>query len=207
MQGGSARNLEEAGNQADPYRMRLLEGLAASVSARGYAATTIADIVKAARVSKRTFYERFEDKEACFIALYAEASELLRGAVELALQQPAARWQTQLEAGIDAYLGALEQDPGLTRSVLVEIQAAGPRALEARLAGRARFASMLRAFVERTRLHHPGLRPLGEAMAIAIIGGIDELLLVRVASSETSRFTEVREAASELIRAALGDPF
>ncbi|MDB4941661.1 MAG: Transcriptional regulator, TetR family [Labilithrix sp.] len=205
MQGAAAKNGEPVVTATDPYRLRLLEGLAASVSERGYAATTIAHVVKAARVSRRTFYERFEDKEACFIALYVEASSLLQQAVEAALRQPALRWQDQLEAGIDAYLGALAQDPGLTRSVLVEIQAAGPRALDARLAGRARFAAMLRAFVDRTREQHPQLRPLTPAMATALVGGIDELLLVRVESGDASSLGEVRETASELIRAAVGE--
>ena len=56
------------------HRLRLLEGFAAAVSERGYAATTIAHIVEHARVSKRTFYEHFADKEECFLALYAEAA-------------------------------------------------------------------------------------------------------------------------------------
>ena len=194
---------KKSGLEPDVYRLRLLEGFAAAVSERGYAATTIADIVKAARVSKRTFYEYFADKEECFLALYAEASSLLRRGVEAALRLPVASWEEQLESGIDAYLTALEQNPRLTRAILKEIQAAGPRALALRLRGRAKFAHVLRAFVERTRVQHPELRPLSAAMATAIIGGIDELLLVNVEASAKSRLTEIRETAGELIRSVV----
>jgi len=200
MQGAAERNLGEA---PDVHRFRLLEAFAAAVSEHGYATTTIAHIVKNARVSKRTFYEHFADKEECFLALYAEAAAILRNGVEEALRAPAASWEAQLDAGLDAYLTALESNPPLTRACLLEIQAAGPRALQLRLRGRAKFAAMLRAFVERTRKHHPQLRPLSVAMATAVVGGIDELLLANVEGGAKSRLNEARETASELIRAVL----
>ena len=140
MQGVADRKVVEP---PDVHRLRLLEGFAAAVSEHGYATTTIAHVVKNARVSKRTFYEHFVDKEECFLALYAEAAEILRSVVEHALGLPAASWEEQLDAGLDAYLAALESNPALTRACLLEIQAAGPRALELRLRGRAKFAAVL----------------------------------------------------------------
>ena len=56
------------------HRSRLLQGLAQSVAAKGYADTTIADIVREAGVSRRTFYEQFDGKPAALIALYESAS-------------------------------------------------------------------------------------------------------------------------------------
>lgn len=50
------------------HRARLLEGMARAVAAKGYADTTIADIVREASVSRRTFYENFADKAECLIA-------------------------------------------------------------------------------------------------------------------------------------------
>ena len=52
------------------HRARLLEGMARAVAAKGYADTTIADIVREASVSRRTFYENFADKAECLTALY-----------------------------------------------------------------------------------------------------------------------------------------
>ena len=51
------------------FGSRLLDGLAASISERGYRDTTVADIVRHARTSKRTFYGEFSSKEECFIEL------------------------------------------------------------------------------------------------------------------------------------------
>ena len=202
---GSTKDLSAvAGDGPEVHRLRLLDGFSAAVSAHGYASTTIAHIVKHARVSKRTFYEHFADKEECFLALYAEATEILRKGVERALAAPALSWQKQLERGLDAYLEALEENPALTRACLLEINAAGPRALELRLSGHAKFATVLREFVERTRKHHPELRPLTATMATAIVGGIDELLLANVEAGLKSRLGEIRETAVELLRAVIG---
>jgi AcrR family transcriptional regulator len=61
----------------DTPRLRLVSALATAATEKGYAATTIADIVRHARVSKRTFYEHFTDKEACLLAGYQHVSDLL----------------------------------------------------------------------------------------------------------------------------------
>ncbi len=199
----SASAAATAEEGADVHRRRLLEGFSAAVSQHGYPPLTIAHIVKHARVSKRTFYEHFADKEECFLALYAGATEILRKGVEQALSAPATSWQKQLDAGLDAYLSALEANPALTRACLLEIHAAGPRALELRLEGHAKFATLLREFVERTRRSHPELRPLTASMATAIVGGIDELLLVNAEAASPSRRGEIRQTAVELLRAVI----
>ena len=64
----------------DPFRRRLLDGLAASIGERGYRASTVADIVRHARTSKRTFYGHFPSKEQCFLELlHADVENLADG--------------------------------------------------------------------------------------------------------------------------------
>src|SRR5438105_4031485 len=92
---------------ADPARERLLEGLAQAIARRGFAQTTIADIVAQARVSKRTFYEHFSDRDECFLAAYAEGSTLILDAIAQAVD-PAAPWERQIRAAVQAYLASLE---------------------------------------------------------------------------------------------------
>ena len=117
--------------QEEPHAARILEGFTAALAEKGYAPTTIADIVAKARVSKRTFYEHFEDKEACLLAAYRAATSAMMEAMAAAFDANAARpWPEQVEAVIDAYVTALESTPSLTRTCLVEMAAAGPRALE-----------------------------------------------------------------------------
>ena len=75
------------------------------------AAATIADVVRHARVSKRTFYEHFADKEDCFVAAYRELSEQTMRAIAAAVDFGAS-WEEQMGAAVRAYLGALDSRPG-----------------------------------------------------------------------------------------------
>src|ERR1700712_1018447 len=112
---------------AEGLRGDLMSGLAAAVAEKGYAASTIADIVAHARVSKRTFYEHFADKEECLMALYADACDGLMAVLRSA-GSPAPRWPERVQVAVAAYLSTLESLPAVTRALLVETQAAGPRA-------------------------------------------------------------------------------
>ena len=72
------------------HRRRLLDAMSHTVATKGYADTTIADLAAQARVSRRTFYEHFDDKAQCLIALYeaasAQALEVLRLVVEVLVE-------------------------------------------------------------------------------------------------------------------------
>ena len=52
------------------HRERLIDAMAESIQAKGYRETTVADVVRIAHTSRRTFYEHFEDREACFLELF-----------------------------------------------------------------------------------------------------------------------------------------
>lgn len=188
----------------DSHRVRLLTGFAAAVAEHGYAAVTIADIVRHSKVSKRTFYEHFADKEACFLATYVAATSIVlaqaAAAFEVFKDKP---WGQQLDASIDAYVTALESNPALTRACLVEIHAAGPRALERRREVHAAFAEMLRSFAKRTRKKHPEVQLITEEMATAVVGGINELLVVQVERGPQNRLPTLRETASAMMKAVL----
>ena len=74
-----------------PFRVRLLDGLAASIAEHGYRTTTVADIVRHARTSKRTFYSQFPDKEQCFIELLRTDHEQLLATIRAAVDPEADR--------------------------------------------------------------------------------------------------------------------
>ncbi len=182
---------------------RLLEGLAAAVAEKGYRATTIADIVRHARVSKRTFYEHFPDKERCFLAAYRAASNQTLAAIAAAVD-PSRPWQEQTRAAMRAYLGALEQNAALTRTFLLEIHAAGAPALELRRDIHQRFAELLRELATAARRNHPELGSMSRAMARALVGGINELVLSALAGEMS--FAVVERTATELVRSVLAAP-
>jgi AcrR family transcriptional regulator len=183
------------------HRTRLLEAMAESVTRKGYAQTTIADVARHARVSKRTFYENFADKEECFLATYAALSEAALERIATAGQQQADP-EARLDAALNAYISVLEEQPAMTRSFLMEIHAAGPKALLLRRAILSRYSDLLRMLVREAETTRPELAPLSPAMATALVGGINELLLLTIEQGGT-RFGEVGTTARTLIRAVL----
>ena len=87
---------------ASDHRARLLDGMARAVGANGYAATTIADIVAQAAVSRRTFYEHFQTKADCLVALYEAVN--VEGLKVLARQlDPALPWREPVQGALGAY--------------------------------------------------------------------------------------------------------
>jgi AcrR family transcriptional regulator len=185
------------------HRARLTEGLAAAIAEKGYAAVTIADVVRAARVSKRTFYEHFADKEACFLALYAETSDELIELIATSAATAPGPWEARIGAAARAYFERVAGEPELVRAALLEIQAAGPRARVLRREVQQRHARQLLEFSQAAEAEEDGVRSLTPALATAVVGGLDELMLEAVEAGRAERIGELADAATELIRAVL----
>lgn len=186
-------------------RDRLVAAMTDAVAASGYGATTIADVVRRARVSKRTFYEHFDDKEACFLAAFDAASATILQLVADAAAAPAP-WRERLDAAVRAYLGAMAARPELDRAFLVEVLGAGPRALARRRVHIARFAGQLVALSRALAREEPALRPLSIPVATAIVAGINELVLLAVEQGRARELPALHGAAAELIRSAISSP-
>ncbi|HST60758.1 MAG TPA: TetR/AcrR family transcriptional regulator [Longimicrobium sp.] len=181
---------------SNDYRRRLMDGMAAAVAERGYADTTIADIVRHAHVSRRTFYQQFASKEACLLALYAAASERVIRAIGEAVQTSGDR-ETQIVRATEAYLARMAAHPVLTRTLFLEILAAGPAGLQVRREMNARYADFFRGVVQAN-----GGR-LSPELAVAAVGGINELILQAVLDDRIDRLGELAAPASQLLRAVL----
>jgi AcrR family transcriptional regulator len=180
---------------APEVRRDLAGGLAAAITEKGYAASTIADIVGHARVSKRTFYEHFADKETCLMALYEQSCDQLIEVITTAVA--GAPPEAAIHAGVTAYLSALQSMPAVSRTLLVEIQAAGPSAFRLRQRMQRRFADTLVALVAQ----NPGVPPLSPGLALALVGGINELTL-----QADLGFTALTATVEHLVRAVLSAP-
>jgi AcrR family transcriptional regulator len=97
------------------------------VAAKGYAATTVTDLTKEAGVSRTTFYELFDDKEACFLAAYDSAADALVRRISSAYEAEE-RWPDRARAGLVTLLEGLAADPAQARLALVDVASAGPAA-------------------------------------------------------------------------------
>jgi AcrR family transcriptional regulator len=185
---------------ANAYRPRLLEGMAQSVAIKGYADTTVADIVREAGVSKRTFYECFDTKADCLIALYEAAShnalKMLGEAID-----PAHEWQTQIERALAAYLGCMKQNPVLMRTLFVEILGLGALGMAARRRVNLEIAGFMLGVINGGQVSTRREPPLSAGMAMAIVGGINELILEYIEQDKVAALHELVQPASELVRA------
>lgn len=189
---------------ASAYRSRLLEGMAHSVALKGYADTTVADIVREAGVSKRTFYECFATKKDCLIALYVAAShgalKVLKDAID-----PQRDWKTQVEHAIGAYLGCLASNPALLRTLFVEILSLGQEGLLVRRRMNQELADFVVQVVHSGQAS-PKDSALTAALAMAVVGGINELVLQAIEDNRTAALGELTGACSALVRAVLAAP-
>jgi AcrR family transcriptional regulator len=185
------------------HRARLTGGLAAAIAEKGYATVTIADVVRHARVSKRTFYEHFADKEACFLALYSETSDELLDLIAEAAASADGRWDERLGRAARAYFERVAGEPELIRAALLEIQAAGPRARGLRREVQRRYSEQLRALSIAAAAQEPGISALTPALATAVVGGLNELMMEAAEAGQAARMGELAAAATELIRAVL----
>lgn len=162
---------------AASQRARLLDAMASTVAEKGYAATTVADVVERAGVSRRTFYEQFEDKEACFLAAYdtglAVVFERIRGAAE---GQPDAGWRDRARSGVEAFLALLASEPAFAQALQVEILTAGPAALDRRSTMLATFSGVWRTVHERARAEEAALPPLPDEVFPILTAGLEELI-------------------------------
>src|SRR2546423_5503381 len=116
-------------------RARLVDAMVHVVADKGYAATTVADVVERAGVSRRTFYEQFADKEACFLAAYDVALAAVLGRIAETAgpegpEGPAAGWRGPAPARVEGLLDLLAGEPAHAPGLPVEIPTPRPAAPE-----------------------------------------------------------------------------
>jgi AcrR family transcriptional regulator len=142
-----------------------------AVADRGYGETRVVDVIERAGLSRKTFYELFGDKEDCFLAAYDEVSARLYAVTEEAFEGAAGQpWAERISAGVTALVEELAVDQARARFAVIEVLAAGPRALTRRDAAIRQFTGFIDAGRSESSLELPGLT------STAIVGGIYELL-------------------------------
>lgn len=190
---------------ATAHRSRLLVGMAHSVASKGYADTTVADIVREAGVSKRTFYECFATKKDCLIALYVASShgalKVLKEAID-----PNRDWKPQVEHAMGAYLACLASNPTLLRTLFIEILSLGAEGLQMRRQMNQELADFVVQVVNAGQPHTPHDTALTATLAMAVVGGINELVLQAIEGNRTAELEALTGSCSALVRAVLATP-
>lgn len=179
------------------FRERLLDGLAGSIRERGYHDTTIADIVRNARTSRRTFYDEFPSKEACFLALLRATNDQVARCIAAAVD-PSAPLRTQVRQAIESYLDSLAGRPALTLSWIRELPALGTPARDLQRDTMETLVELIMGLSDTPELRAAGVRPVSRQLAILLLGGLRELVAVTVEDG-----AEVHSIADVAIEATL----
>ncbi|GIL34965.1 MULTISPECIES: TetR/AcrR family transcriptional regulator [Phycicoccus] len=186
-----------------PVRERLEAGLAAAVADKGLAATTIADVARLAGTSKRTFYEHFDDKEECFLALYRTRSGELMDAVDAALSPGATPATVQLQDAARAFLTYVTEDRALGRAHVVDVQTIGERGVAARQEVVDRHADTLLRMLDQAREAGTAVRRLSHLEAVCVVGGLNEVALRALEAPDDTALDELVESATRFMQAVV----
>ena len=185
----------------DTFRLRLLDGLAAGITDKGYRETTVADVVRHARTSKRTFYDQFSSKEACFVELLRLNNARLVDEIRAAVDAEAP-WQDQIAEAVRAYVDHIESAPAVTLSWIRELPALGTEARPLQREAMRELTDLLIDLSANAGFRHAELPQLTRPMAIILLGGLRELTAMIVEDGRDIR--EIYGPAVAASRAILG---
>jgi AcrR family transcriptional regulator len=203
-------------------RGRLVDAMAEVVAEKGYPATTVADVVERAGVSRRTFYEQFADKEACFLAAYDVGLTVVLGRIKDAVEGsperltpplsgghppapgPAAGWRDRARSGVEAFLALLAAEPAFARALQVEILTAGPAALERRAGMLTMFSGVWQGLHERARAEEPALAELPDEVFTVLTAGFEELVRDCIRTRGPAALPDLAEPILRTVTAVFG---
>ncbi len=180
MGGGSKRGAKVSGagreKVSEIQRARILAAMTEVAAERGAGNVTVAHVVARSGVSRRTFYELFEDREACFLAAFDDAAQSISVRVVDAYGSEK-RWHEQIRGALAALLDFLDDDPQAARLCIVESLAAGPRAL----GRRAQAVEVVKRELEKGRGLARAMREPPPLTAEGVVGAVSSVLHARLA--------------------------
>ncbi|MFL5872194.1 MAG: TetR/AcrR family transcriptional regulator [Solirubrobacterales bacterium] len=178
-------------------RERLFGAMVASVYERGYAATTVNDLVQISGVSSRTFYDLFPDKQACFVAALQGIIEAAVSYATRNLAEPQGEqsWEEVARRGFDAFATMIAAQPAAAKMALIEAHAAGPEALvpvEGAIAG---FEWMTRQMLDQS----PERADMPAELVTAHIGAQQEIARTRLRRGTERELPQLADQVWELV--------
>jgi AcrR family transcriptional regulator len=180
-------------------RRRLFAAASAVFARSGYADATAESIAREAGMSKATFYEHFDNKEDCIVALFDAAAETvitaMRGAGEPEGTDPHVRYR----AAIGALLGTLATFPDQAQTLLVEIIGAGPHAIARRDHALNTIADYIDATNERDAAAGTVPRLASPLDAFALVGAVVELASRQLRTGTPERLSDLEPVIGRLL--------
>lgn len=194
---------QTASEGENSFRQRLLDALAGSIADKGYRGTTVADVVRLARTSRRTFYEHFADKEGCYSALLTQANDDVIARISAAVD-PKAPAETQIRQAITTWVVCSDGRPALTLSWIRDSPALGADARHLQRELQEGFVTLLQELTDTAELRAVGVEPVSREIAIILLGGLRDLIATTV--EDGGRMADITEVAVQAATALLGPP-
>ncbi|MEW5809375.1 MAG: helix-turn-helix domain-containing protein [Actinomycetota bacterium] len=157
-----------------PMVDRLLDGLTTSIAERGYRDSTVADVVRHARTSKRTFYEHFAGKEECLVELLRRNNADLVAGIWAAVA-PDDDWREQIRQAVNAYVAHIGSRPAITLCWIREAPALGDVARPLHRQVMADLTELLTTLTASPGFRRAGVSPMSAPTALILLGGLREL--------------------------------
>lgn len=167
------RNALDRESVAASQRARIFEAMAELSAGGQYTKMTVADLVARAGVGKPTFYEHFDSKDECLVALLDESVSQMIEAIAAGLE-PNASLDERIRAGITAFVDFILEDMDRSRMLLVESAFSGLAGLQRLAAAHEMLANFYFSLREDTRETNPTVPALSKVRARAIVGAINE---------------------------------
>jgi AcrR family transcriptional regulator len=183
-------------------RGRLICAVADAVAAKGYAATTVADVIALAGVSRKAFYDQFADKEECYLASYDTGAAAIYDAM-MEARDGLDDWEEILDSVFSTWLEFLDADLNFTRAYMIEFWAAGDAARERWKERRDRTAGLLRALHDGVRARDPDVVPVSDTVVAAVVGGINRVVISRVLEGNEAPLTSLKPDLLRFIKMTL----
>ena len=177
-------------------RERLMSATADAVAELGYAELTVRDLISRAGVSRRTFYQLFDDKLGCVLAAHQAALDRFTEAIGEACSGQFA-WPDSAAAAIDSALEFAARSPNEARLLLIPCHTVPePKLMDATQAAHDRFEGLLRNGRKRNR----GTRVPPELTETALIGALTAIVGARLSRGEVD---DLRQLGPELVHMVL----
>lgn len=157
------------------HRDRLLAGLAEGIREQGFHATKIGDIVRHAKTSRRTFYEHFDTKEDCYLALVRAENARMAAQIAESLD-PDGRWQDRVGQAVRALTDAAKVNPAIILSWIRELSVLGDRGRELERENGEAFIALILSIADSDDFRSQGIAPPSRETAVILLGGLRELI-------------------------------
>jgi AcrR family transcriptional regulator len=175
-------------------KRRIMDAIAELTADQGYEATKIGDIVRRAGVARKTLYDNFEGKEEVFLTAFDAAVDEAMRRIEESCAEVEGGWEERLQAGLDAFLRYVAEEPALARMCMIEALSATPAATE-------RYEDAMQRFVELVKRIVPHDEGLPDTIEETLVGGVAWIVYQQIRRQEADKAEDLLPELSEFMLA------